>query len=166
MATPCRILREHPDPDPPGEARQKTVSTEHTTINPRNYWLHFQTSAETWHPHNTNTNKQNGHSIQFHQRQLPNVKSGVYRIPYSCGKEYIGQIGCHISIRIMEHVRDTRLESQRSVVAGLLTATRHSIDFDKTEVAANVSSYCPCITRVSKAWLHLFIPKWLTPPGP
>jgi hypothetical protein len=37
-------------------------------------------------------------------------KSGVYKILCSCGKVYIGQMGHHISTRISEHIRDTRLE--------------------------------------------------------
>jgi hypothetical protein len=103
----------------------------------------------------------------------------------SCGKVYIGQTGHHISTRITEHIRDTRLENQQSAVAEHSTATRHSIDFDKTEVIANISSYRPRIIRkaieiskhphnfnheddyrLSKAWLHLFSPKPPTLPSP
>jgi hypothetical protein len=35
----------------------------------------------------------------------------VYRIPYSCGKVYNGQMGHHIPTRTLEHIRDTRLEN-------------------------------------------------------
>jgi hypothetical protein len=71
------------------------------------------------------------------------------------------------------------------VVAKHSTVTRYSIDFDKTEAIANISSYCPHIIReaveifkhphsfnhkdgyrLSRAWLYLFFPKPLIPPGP
>jgi hypothetical protein len=115
--------------------------------------------------------------------QLPTQKSGVYKIPGSCGKMYIGQTGCHISTRISEYIRDTRLENQWSAVAELSTATEHGIDFDKTEVIANFHSHHPPVIseateitkhphnfnceetyRLSKARLHLFSPKPPTQP--
>jgi hypothetical protein len=46
---------------------------------------------------------------------------------------YIRKTSLHISsTRIMEHIRDTRLENQRPAVAKHSTATDHGIDFDKT----------------------------------
>jgi hypothetical protein len=90
---------------------------------------------------------------------------------------YIGQTGHCIFTRITEHVRHTRLENQKSAVAEHSTATRHGIDFDKTEVIANISSIiteapeipkhphnfnCEDGYRLSKAWLHLFSHKPLT----
>lgn len=54
---------------------------------------------------------------------------------------YIGQIGCHISTRISEHIRDTRLENQKSSVAEYSAAVKHSISFDKTEIIASIYSY-------------------------
>jgi hypothetical protein len=42
----------------------------------------------------------------------PTIKFGVYKIPDSCGKIYIGQRGHHISTRVLEPIRDTRLENQ------------------------------------------------------
>jgi hypothetical protein len=72
---------------------------------------------------------------------------GVYEVPFSCGKVYIGQTGCHISTRTSEHIRDTRLENQRSAVAEHSAATKHSIDFNKTEVISNIYTNCTCIIR-------------------
>jgi hypothetical protein len=40
-----------------------------------------------------------------------------------------------------------KVEHQRSAVAEHSTVTKHSIDFDKTEVIVNISSYHPRIIR-------------------
>jgi hypothetical protein len=43
---------------------------------------------------------------------------GVYRIPYECGRVYIGQTGRSVDIRLKEHQRHIRLEHpDKSAVA-------------------------------------------------
>ena len=37
----------------------------------------------------------------------PFLYQGVYQIPYSCGKTYIGQTGRSIQIHLKEHIPDT-----------------------------------------------------------
>jgi hypothetical protein len=41
----------------------------------------------------------------------PLTKSGIYKIPCTYGRVYIGETGCHISTRTLEHTRNTRLGS-------------------------------------------------------
>jgi hypothetical protein len=79
-------------------------------------------------------------------KQLLTQKSGVYKIPCFCDKVYNGQTSHHIT-RISEQIRDTRLENQQPAVPKHSTVTKHSTDFDKTEVTANIHSYCPRIIR-------------------
>jgi hypothetical protein len=56
-------------------------------------------------------------------------KSSTVKIPYSCGKAYLSQTSCHISTCL--------LQAQQSV-APEYTKTKQSIDFDRTEVLANI----------------------------
>jgi hypothetical protein len=91
-------------------------------------------------------------------------------------------MGHHMSTRISEHIRDTRLENHWSAVARNSTATKHSIDFNRT-VIYSIHVYRPCIIReateinkhphnfncedwyrLSKVWLHLFSTKPPTQP--
>jgi hypothetical protein len=47
-------------------------------------------------------------------------------------------MGYHISTRILEHIRDTRMENQWSAVTTHSKEIKHSIDFKRIEVTANV----------------------------
>jgi hypothetical protein len=71
----------------------------------------------------------------------PDLKMGVYKVPCSCGKVYIGQTGCYISTNISKHIRGTKQENKWSVVAEHSVETKHSINFDSTEVVAYIWLY-------------------------
>jgi hypothetical protein len=49
-------------------------------------------------------------------------------------------MGCHISTRTLEHIRDTKLEIQQ-------IDTEHSIICDRTGVIAKIHTCLPCIMR-------------------
>jgi len=52
-----------------------------------------------------------GQILRNSKNQRPPFSSaGVYKIPYSCGKVYIGETRRMVNIRMKEHQRDVRLE--------------------------------------------------------
>jgi hypothetical protein len=59
-------------------------------------------------------------------------------------------MGHHISTRILEHVRDTRLENQLTAVTEHSATIKHIIDLDITEVRANIWTYCPHIKEAKQ----------------
>lgn len=81
---------------------------------------------------------------------LPNPKDpraplsnpGVYKIPCSCGKVYIGETGRKISTRIKEHERCTRLgHYSKSALAEHWLETGHTAQYDKSEMIAPSQGY-------------------------
>jgi len=62
--------------------------------------------------------------------------AGIYKIPCSCGKVYIGETGRMINIRMKEHQRDVRLKHITQLELSELSEhnieTGHQILFDKT----------------------------------
>jgi hypothetical protein len=62
-------------------------------------------------------------------------------------KLYSSQTGHHISTGTSGHIRDTRLGNQQLAIAELSAATKHSIDFNRTEVITHICTYHPCIIR-------------------
>lgn len=83
-------------------------------------------------------NKMSSKFNSVKDRQLPIQISHAYKIPCSCGKVYNRHTSHHIN---------TRLNNRQLAVVKHSTATRHSIDLNKTEVTANINSYCLCIIR-------------------
>ena len=67
--------------------------------------------------------------------------AGVYKIPCSCSKVYIGQTGRRIITRVKEHIRDYKKECLRSAIAEHSVETKHSIEFDQFETIVNISNY-------------------------
>lgn len=62
---------------------------------------------------------------------------GVYRIPCSCGKSYIGETGRNIATRISEHIRSMKNRDSRgsAVTEHILDSdSTHYIRFDKVTV--------------------------------
>jgi hypothetical protein len=51
------------------------------------------------------------------------------------------------SIKISEHIRDTRMENQRSAVAEYPAEMKHSIGFEMAEVIDNIHTYCLRLVR-------------------
>ncbi|XP_076659914.1 uncharacterized protein LOC143363201 [Halictus rubicundus] len=68
---------------------------------------------------------------------------GVYKIPCSCGKVYIGETGRSVSTRVKEHERCARLGYFQSAVAEHQLTTGHTILFNKTTVLARTKGYFP-----------------------
>ncbi|CAK9810876.1 hypothetical protein ANTPLA_LOCUS6713 [Anthophora plagiata] len=71
------------------------------------------------------------------------ASSGVYKIPCTCGKVYIGETGRSVTTRLKEHERCTRLGYIQSAVAEHQLTTGHKICFEKTKVIAKCKSYFP-----------------------
>ncbi|CAK9820318.1 hypothetical protein ANTPLA_LOCUS10552 [Anthophora plagiata] len=71
------------------------------------------------------------------------ASSGVYKIPCTCGKVYIGETGRSVTTRLKEHERCTRLDYIQSAVAEHQLTTGHKICFEKTKVIAKCKSYFP-----------------------
>jgi hypothetical protein len=55
-------------------------------------------------------------------KQLPTKKSGIYRNPWTCGKQYIGKTRDHISNTISEHEKH---QTGESVISGHQTLHRN-----------------------------------------
>ncbi|XP_015120759.1 uncharacterized protein LOC107043690 [Diachasma alloeum] len=71
-------------------------------------------------------------------RRPPLSLPGVYKIPCSSGKVYIGEIGRWISTRINEHQRCAKNgHISQSVLAEHWMDTGHSIQYDKTKMLAS-----------------------------
>ncbi|XP_054290083.1 uncharacterized protein LOC129005267 [Macrosteles quadrilineatus] len=69
--------------------------------------------------------------------KLPLSAPGVYKIPCSCGKVYIGETKRMISTRLKEHIRQTKQENiEKLAVAEHSFTTKHAIEFDKVKVLA------------------------------
>jgi hypothetical protein len=109
MATPCRISAELLNPDQPRE-----VPGKQTTLRAYIPYIEGTTDriSRLLQKHDIHTvqkpiNKMASGFNSTKDRQLPTKKSGVYKILCSCGRT-----GHHISTRITEHIRDTRLENQ------------------------------------------------------
>ncbi|XP_018312914.1 uncharacterized protein [Mycetomoellerius zeteki] len=78
-------------------------------------------------------------------QRSPLSSAGVYKIPCSCGKVYIGETGRRtVNTRMKEHERDVRLKHvTQSALAKHNLETGHQILFDKTTTLATTTSYFP-----------------------
>lgn len=70
--------------------------------------------------------------------QIPFHTCGVYEVPCSCGKVYIGETGRSINTRLTEHKRHLRLlHPTKSAIAEHAIDTLHDIRFEDTKILAN-----------------------------
>jgi len=70
--------------------------------------------------------------------------AGVYKIPCSCRKVYIGETGKMVNIRMKEHQRDVRLKHiTQSALSEHNIETGHQILFDKMTTIATTTSHFP-----------------------
>ena len=71
-----------------------------------------------------------------------NLKPGVYRIPCTCGKVYIGETGRNLKVRQKEH-KDCCLkcQSDKSALAKHAWENDHPIKWDDSELLAPVRNY-------------------------
>ncbi|XP_053989899.1 uncharacterized protein LOC128882340, partial [Hylaeus volcanicus] len=73
---------------------------------------------------------------------------GIYSIPCSCGKEYIGQTGRLIRTRLNEHMNNIKnVNTEKSAVAEHFYRTNHVIEFDKANVLASIDNYQQRVIR-------------------
>ena len=81
-----------------------------------------------------------------------NLKPGVYRIPCTCGKVYIGETGRNLKVRQKEH-KDCCLKCQpdKSALAKHALENDHPIKWDDSELLV------PVRTQVSSARANLNI---------
>jgi len=100
--------------------------------------------------------KKIGQFLRNPKDQRPPLSSaGVYRIPCSCGKVYIGETGRMVNIRKKEHQRDVRLKhATQSALSEHNVETGHQILFEETTTIANTTSYFPRKYReaISRIW--------------
>lgn len=73
----------------------------------------------------------------------PLATPGIYRIPCTCGKVYIGTTMRSVNTRIKEHKSNCRLgHTEKSAVAEhTLNNSNHRIRFEDTQVLATTNSY-------------------------
>ena len=71
-----------------------------------------------------------------------NLKPGVYRIPCTCGKMYIGETGRNLKVRQKEH-KDCCLkcQSDKSALAKHAWENDHPIEWDDSELLVPVKNY-------------------------
>jgi hypothetical protein len=72
----------------------------------------------------------------------PMLSQGVYQIPCSCGKSYIGQTGRSIKTRLKEHIADTlHNHISKSTIAEHSHTSKHLICFDQAKILASTPYY-------------------------
>ena len=72
----------------------------------------------------------------------PKIHKGVYLIPCSCGKVYIGETRRSMKIRFKEHSADLRLQRyQKSSLAEHSLKTSHHVYLENAKIVARVDHY-------------------------
>jgi hypothetical protein len=72
----------------------------------------------------------------------PRLQSGVYAIPCSCGKQYIGETGRSFQVRLKEHCTDIRHnQSKKSSLAEHSQEVGHHICIENTKFIAKMEHY-------------------------
>lgn len=65
----------------------------------------------------------------------PNIQKDVYVIPCSCGKEYIGETGRSLNIRIKEHTADSRWDrTSKSALTKHVHSSSHYIRMEEAKL--------------------------------
>jgi hypothetical protein len=73
---------------------------------------------------------------------------GIYRIPYKCGRVYIGEKGRSVDIRLKEHQRHIRLEHlDKLAIAKHNIDQGHSIQFHNSSILTTKTKYMDRIVR-------------------
>jgi hypothetical protein len=72
----------------------------------------------------------------------PMLGPGVYQIPCSCGKSYIGQTGRSFKAQLKEHIVDTTYNRiSKSTIVEHSHNSKHLIFFDQTKILASAPHY-------------------------
>jgi len=72
----------------------------------------------------------------------PIEQKGVYMIPCSCGKQYIGETGRSFRIRIQEHAADIKYNCTCPLaLANNSDKTEHHICIEETKILAKIDHY-------------------------
>jgi hypothetical protein len=78
----------------------------------------------------------------------PMLGPGVYQIPCSCGKSYIGQTGRTFKARLKEHIVDTTHNRiSKSAIVEHSFKSKHLIFFDQTKILAPTPHYSSHLIR-------------------
>ena len=74
--------------------------------------------------------------LRSEKDRLPELDSpGVYEIPCSCGRSYVGESGRSVNHRLQEHIRQCKLnQPDKSAVAEHAMKFHHEVLFDETKV--------------------------------
>ncbi|XP_046406336.1 uncharacterized protein LOC124171238 [Ischnura elegans] len=74
---------------------------------------------------------------------------GVYKVPCSCGKAYIGETCRGMATRIKEHARATKQKQLHlsAIAEHAWSGAGHSIDFEGTKMVAKDNRYYPRLIR-------------------
>lgn len=79
-----------------------------------------------------------------YNKPSPLETPGIYSIPCSCGKVYIGETGRHIKTRLKEHISHTKHSNTgKSAIAEHSYDTGHVINFEETKKLATVGNFWP-----------------------
>jgi hypothetical protein len=82
------------------------------------------------------------HMLSSVKNKLGLKVPGIYRIPYECGKVYVGQTSRAIENRCKEHKRHIHLgQPGNSAVAEHSIETGHNIDFNNIMILEKVTGY-------------------------
>lgn len=74
--------------------------------------------------------------------KIPYNTCGVYQVPCTCGKVYIGETGRTIDTRLKEHKRHLRLiQPTKSAIAEHALDTLHDINFEKTKTISKTKNW-------------------------
>lgn len=72
----------------------------------------------------------------------PNLQKGVYAIPCSCGKQYIGEIGRSLNIIIKGHTTNLRRErTSKSALVENVHSSSHYICMEETKLVRKEDHY-------------------------
>ena len=78
----------------------------------------------------------------------PFLSQGVYQIPCSCGKTYIGQTCRSIQTHLKEHINDTNHNPvNKYAIVEHSFKSKHHICFDQTKILASTSHYSSRLIR-------------------
>ena len=74
---------------------------------------------------------------------------GVYQVPCSCGKSYVGETCRGMATRIKEHARATKQKqfNLSAIAEHVWSEASHKVDFEKAKLVAKESRYYPRLIR-------------------
>ena len=84
-----------------------------------------------------------GHLCRVKGKQpLDRTKGVIYNIPCTCGREYIGETGRNLRVRIGEHKYAIQRGNMSNAIAVHVHETEHPIDWDSARVIDREKQFC------------------------